>query len=201
MYDQYAALIFDMDGTLVDSGQLHEFAWSQMLNKYGIPIDRVLMRSLAGVPTKGTIEILLKNFNIESAASIDEMNEYKEQLVHETLHQYVRPTALLDIVKKYAGKKPMAIGTGACTQEATTILKACNLDQYLDAIVGADQVAHPKPAPDTFLRCAELLGIAPAQCVVFEDSKLGLESAARAGMAGIDVLVVHQVVNNYFLSK
>ena len=78
MYDQYAALIFDMDGTLVDSGQLHEFAWIEMLNKYGIPIDRALMRSLAGVPTKGTIEILLEKFNLKVNASLDEMNDFKE---------------------------------------------------------------------------------------------------------------------------
>jgi beta-phosphoglucomutase-like phosphatase (HAD superfamily) len=53
MYDDYAALIFDMDGTLVDSGQLHEFSWRATLHKYGIPIDGPLMRSLAGVPTQG----------------------------------------------------------------------------------------------------------------------------------------------------
>ena len=75
MYDQYAALIFDMDGTLVDSGQLHEYAWTATLNKYGIPIDRPLMRSLAGVPTKGTIEILLEKFGITASASLDEMND------------------------------------------------------------------------------------------------------------------------------
>ena len=60
MYDHYEALIFDMDGTLVDSGQLHEFAWTTTLENYGIPIDRLFMRSLAGVPTKGTIEIFDK---------------------------------------------------------------------------------------------------------------------------------------------
>src|SRR3954467_2620446 len=190
MYDQYDALIFDMDGTLVDSGQLHEFAWSKTLEKYGIPVDRLLMRSLAGVPTKGTIEILLEKFNVSVDATLDEMNDFKEKLVHENMHKYVKPTALIEIAKKYHGVKPMAIGTGAYTQEATTILQLCGLDSYVTAIVGADQVQNPKPAPDTFLRCAELLGIAPEKCVVFEDSKLGLQAAELAGMAGIDVLLV-----------
>ena len=199
MYDQYDALIFDMDGTLVDSGQLHEFAWSKTLEKYGIPVDRLLMRSLAGVPTKGTIEILLEKFNISVDATLDEMNDFKEKLVHKNMHKYVKPTALIEIAKKYHGVKPMAIGTGAYTQEATTILQLCGLDSYVTAIVGADQVQNPKPAPDTFLRCAELLGIAPEKCVVFEDSKLGLQAAELAGMAGIDVLLVHAIENDYFL--
>ncbi len=199
MYDQYAALIFDMDGTLVDSWQLHEFAWTAMLNKYGIPIDRPLMRSLAGVPTKGTIEILLEKFNLKVEASLDEMNDFKEQVVHDNMHKYVKPTALIEVAQRYHGKKPMAIGTGAYTQEATTILGLCGLDKYIQVVVGADQVQNPKPAPDTFLRCAELLGVDATQCVVFEDSKLGLQAAASAGMAGIDVLLVHAVENDYFL--
>lgn len=199
MYDSYEALIFDMDGTLVDSGQLHEFAWTATLEKYGIPIDRALMRSLAGVPTKGTIEILLEKFNLRVEASLDDMNDFKEAWVHENMHRFVKPTALQEVAKKYFGKKPMAVGTGAYTQEAKTILGLCGLDQYVSAVVGADQVKNPKPAPDTFLLCAEMLGVDPTQCVVFEDSKLGLQAAASAGMAGIDVLLVHNIENDYFL--
>lgn len=199
MYDQYEALIFDMDGTLVDSGQLHEFAWTETLNKYGIPIDRQYMRSLAGVPTKGTIELLLAKFNLTVAASLDEMNDFKEQVVHENMHKYVKPTALMEVAQRYYGIKPMAVGTGAYTQEAESILKICGLDKYVSAVVGADQVENPKPAPDTFLRCAELLGVDPTKCVVFEDSKLGLQAAASAGMAGIDVLLVHAIENDYYL--
>ncbi len=199
MYDTYQALIFDMDGTLVDSGQLHEHAWTATLNEYKIPLDRAYMRSLAGVPTKGTIELLLQKFDLKISASLAEMNDFKENFVHHNMHKYVKPTALIDIAKKYHGVKPMAVGTGAYTEEAKSILAICGLDRLIEIVVGADQVANPKPAPDTFLRCAELLNIAPPDCVVFEDSKLGLQAAASAGMVGIDVLLIHNITNDYFL--
>ncbi len=199
MYDSFAALIFDMDGTLVDSGQLHEIAWIETLNQYSIPIDRALMRSLAGVPTLGTIEILLQKFQVRTAAPVAEIHRFKQKRVQDKVASLVRPTALLDIVRRYHGEKPMAVGTGAQTAEALHILELCGLDQYIQTVVGADQVANPKPAPDTFLRCAELLGTPPQDCVVFEDAKLGMQAAVSAGMTVVDVQAELQIHNDYFL--
>jgi beta-phosphoglucomutase family hydrolase len=199
MYDHYDALIFDMDGTIVDSGQLHEVAWISTFDAFGIPLDRPLMRSLAGVPTKRTLEIVLDHFDLPLHEHIDAMNAHKDRVVAEEMHKHVKPTALKAVMEAYQGKKPMAVGTGAQTHEAHTILEMCGLAHFFDAVVGADQVPHPKPAPDTFTRCAELLGVSSSSCVVFEDSALGLEAAASAGMAGVDVLKVHHIENDYFL--
>lgn len=199
MYDGFAALILDMDGTLVDSGQLHEMAWIETLNHYSIPIDRALMRSLAGVPTLGTVELLLERFNIRTTTPAAEIHHFKERFVRDNLDTQVKPTALIEIVKRYHGIKPMAVGTGAQTAEALHILEICGLDKYLNTVVGADQVTNPKPAPDTFLRCAELLGVPPEHCVVFEDAKLGMEAATRAGMTVVDVQAELQIHNDYFL--
>lgn len=199
MFDQFKALIFDMDGTLVDSGQLHELAWSEMLTHYSLPIDRAYMRTLAGVPTKKTIELIIEKFNCTTTASLDEMNDFKEAVAQKNFHQYVKPTSLLSVVEKYHGKVPMSVGTGATTAEAKEILTICGLHDLVDHIVGADQVANAKPAPDTFLHCAMLMGVAPADCVVFEDAPMGLEAAARAGMVAVDVLQTFSIKNNYFL--
>lgn len=199
MYEQYRGLIFDMDGTLVDSGQLHEQAWLATLNEFSIRVNRPLMRSLCGVPTRATLALLIEKFGCDHPASLDDMNHFKEQFVHREMHRFVKPTALIDVVTTYYGKKPIAVGTGAVTQEAQTILRLCDLEKYVDVVVGADQVANPKPAPDTFLCCAELLKLSPHECVVFEDAPLGLQAAQSAGMQAIDVLEIHGVVNNYFL--
>ena len=195
---QYDAIIFDMDGTLVDSGQLHELAWMQTLEKYAIPIDRPLMRSLAGVPTKGTLVHLIAHFGCEQTAELTEMNAFKEAVVRQNFAQYLKPTALYRLAEENFGRKPMSVGTGAYTDEAEQIRDVCGVRKWVDPIVGAEQIPAPKPAPDTFLLCAKLMGVAPERCVVLEDSKLGLAAARAAGMDGIDVLEAFGIENDYF---
>ncbi len=198
-YGHFDALIFDMDGTLVDSGQLHEVAWTKALTQYGIPVERDYMRSLAGVPTLETVIAVLEKFDIDFDATPNDVSDLKVQTVKELMFDYVKPTALAELVRYYRGKKPMAVGTGAQTQEAHAVLNECALLDAFGAVVGADQVADPKPSPDTFLRCAKLLGVDPARCVVFEDSPLGLSAAQNAGMAAVDVAVELNIHNDYFL--
>ena len=198
-YEHYDALIFDMDGTLVDSGKLHENAWMVALETYGIPLDKKLMRGFAGVPTEKTIGHLIKHFDLNISATPAEINALKMDQVQKHLFDYVKPTALEAVVKHYYGKKPMAVGTGATTPSAQAILDACNLSQYMDFVVGADQVSAHKPAPDTFLLCAEKMRIEASKCVVFEDAKLGIEAAQSAGMDCVDVAKELDIHNDYFM--
>ena len=198
MYTEFDAIIFDMDGTLVDSGQLHEVAWRDTLTQFQIPIDPPLMRSLAGVPTIETLAILKSHFGVETTQTNEQINEYKESKVKALMADFVKPTSLIEFAKQNYGIRPMAVGTGAYTAEAVEILTLCGLIDLVDHVVGADQVNAPKPEPDTFLRCAELMGVSAASCVVFEDAKIGIQAAEAAGMAVVDVLAELGIENDYF---
>ncbi|PCK08311.1 MAG: beta-phosphoglucomutase [Alteromonadaceae bacterium] len=200
-FDNFDALIFDMDGTLIDSGKLHEHAWSDTLKTFGIPIDAKLMRSLAGVPTDKTIVHLAQHFNITLNTSVDEIRAHKEAFVDANLKQFIKPTTLSETLRCYSKVKPCAVGTGSNTEEAHKILDFCQLLPLIDHIVGADQVANPKPAPDTFLRCAELLQVPARNCIVFEDAALGIEAAQNAQMQVIDVAEKLGIINDYFSPK
>ena len=112
--DQYQALVFDMDGTIVDSGQLHEKAWLAVLDNQNISVSREFMRGLAGVPTFQTIELVAKKANVELSQSvIQSMMDEKEKFVHAHYADFVKATELEKIIKQYHKKLPMVVGTGA----------------------------------------------------------------------------------------
>ncbi len=86
------------------------------------------------------------------------------------------------LAKKYYGKMPMAVGTGGYNRLAWKTMEILGLDKYFEILVSFNEVTHPKPHPETFLKCAELLGIEPQFCEVFEDGELGMQAAKSAGM-------------------
>lgn len=199
MFENHDAFIFDMDGTLVDTGDLHEDAWVKTLYSFGIPVDRALMRSLCGVSTLDTLSLLIDKFKVQTDVSPSEIAEFKESIVINSSAQNVKPTRLQALVKRYAGKRLMSVGTGAHTREAQNILLSCDLHRYFQHIVGANLVEQSKPSPDIFLLCAELMGVNPRRCIVFEDAPLGVQAAMSAGMSVVDVSLKYQIENSYFL--
>lgn len=197
--EDYEALIFDMDGTLVDSGRAHELAWTATLAKYCIPLDRQLMRSLSGMTTHRTLQTLVEYFEVAATTTIEEICLHKQSLVNANIGQYVKPTHLKSLAEKYYGKLPMSVGTGTTTTQAEVMLRHCGLRHLFTHLVGAENVTHPKPSPETFLRCAELMGVKPSACIVFEDAELGLQAAKAAGMRAIDVFSTYKIENEYFI--
>jgi beta-phosphoglucomutase family hydrolase len=185
LHHKFDGLIFDMDGTLADTMPTHFVAWSQSMAKYGIMLSEERFYALGGVPASKIIEMLAKEQGIviDAQAVADE----KEELFLELLED-VQPIIPVKAIAQFHREHiPMAIATGSPTWVAEKILKTLGIREWFGAVVGAECVANPKPAPDVYLKAAELIGVDPKRCHAFEDTKLGIDAAENAGMTVVDI--------------
>lgn len=185
------ALIFDLDGTLADTMPVHFLAYKNILAEYGIHFTPELFAKLAGIPAVGTIEKLNEWFGTKMNA--EEVGHFKEREYEKIMHKMKPIIPVVDLAKKYHGVLPMAVGTGGYRRLAWKTMDILGLDKYFDILVSTEDVARPKPFPDTFLKCAELMGVEPAICEVFEDAQLGIEAAKTAGMMATLVTDYYEV--------
>jgi beta-phosphoglucomutase family hydrolase len=179
------ALIFDIDGTLVDTMPVHLVAWMQASSKHGFPFDEATFYRLAGMPARRIVESIA----LERGLSIDPVTVAADK---EAGFVRLMSTArafpeVEEVVRRCHGRLPMSLGTGGVREVAWKTVRAAGLGAYFEILVSSEDVLHHKPAPDTFLQCARLMGVEPRDCQVFEDADLGLEAAARAGMMACDV--------------
>ena len=185
------ALIFDLDGTLADTMPVHFLAYKHILVKYGIDFTPELFAKLAGIPAVGTIEKLNEWFDTKMNA--EEVGHFKEWEYEKIMHKMKPILPVVELAKKYHGILPMAVGTGGYKRLAWKTMDILGLNKYFDILVSTEDISRPKPFPDTFLKCAELLGVEPAVCEVFEDAQLGIQAALAAGMMATLVTDYYEV--------
>ncbi|MEH0664901.1 beta-phosphoglucomutase family hydrolase [Vibrio scophthalmi] len=191
----YQGLIFDMDGTLIDTMPAHLLAWEKTAEHFQFPFTREWLHGLGGMPSFKIVAEVNSKYGL--TLDPNEVAQFK-MATFSSLDDHGEPIqTTMAILDHFYGKKPLAVGTGSQRQSAMRLLEKANLIEKLDAIVTASDVEHHKPNPDTFLLAAEQLKLAPSQCVVFEDTHLGRQAAHAGGMDCVmvegDALVFYPV--------
>jgi beta-phosphoglucomutase len=184
------AFLFDLNGTIIDDMDFHVKAWSELLNgELQANMDYAAVK--AQMYGKNS-ELLDRIFGAGHFAveRVEELSMQKERLYHAFYKPHMK---LIDglggfLQKAYDAKIPMAIGTAAIMLNVDFILDNLDIRKYFGAIVSADNVTTSKPHPETFLKGAEMLGVAPEDCIVFEDAPKGVEAAQNAGMKVVCIL-------------
>lgn len=185
-------LIFDLDGTVANTMQSHFEAWRTAVSPSGIDFTPALFLTLTGMPKAATIIKLNELFGTNMDP--EEVGKVKAKVYKELVLKTQEIKVVTDVVRKYHGVLPMSIGTGSTQIGAQRTLSILGMKHYFNPIITADDVLNFKPAPDTFLKCAELMGVEPKDCLVFEDGILGIQAAEEVGMMVVDV-------NDYFEMK
>lgn len=182
------ALIFDLDGTLADTMPIHMKAWLRAGLLLNIPVTEKDILRLTGAPTREVATILIKEYGWK--ADPDEIAEAKQKfyLEEKASHGKVMGIpAVHALVNHFYKKMPMAVGTGSGRVNALSTISDIGLTDIFDAVITASDVTNPKPHPETFLKCSEIMKIAPANCLVFEDGDMGIKAAIEGGMQYFDV--------------
>ncbi|GAA4199233.1 fructose-1-phosphate/6-phosphogluconate phosphatase [Streptosporangium oxazolinicum] len=181
----YAALVFDCDGTLVDTASANESAWRTALAGWQVDLDPAWYRARTGL----SADRLLAELETETGAELDyqavraaALDAYQWLIHTVTPHRPVSAVA-----EAHRGRVPMAVASGGARQAVEETLRVTGLRPLFDTVVTRDDVRYGKPAPDVYLLAARLLGVAPYACVAYEDTDEGVASALAAGMTVIDV--------------
>lgn len=183
------ALIFDCDGTLTDSMPVHYLCWQKTMRSHGIEFAEERFYALGGMPSNKIVELLAG----EAGLSLDcrAVAAQKEQAFLGALHLLEPILAVVEIARENRGERKMAVASGGFRHVIEKQLRQVGIFDWFDALVTAEDTPRHKPEPDVFLEAARRLGAVPADCLVYEDSDLGIEAARRAGMRWVDVRTIH----------
>ena len=182
MFKNIKAVLFDMDGTLIDSMWMWKAIDIEFLGARGIPLPEDLQKRIEGMCFSETAVFFKKEFNL--LESLDEIKSIWNSMAEEKYRNEVPlKEGALDFIKKMKsmGMK-LAIGTSNSIELAMCSLEALDIADYFDAVVTGCDVGKGKPAPDVYLECARRCGVNPSECIVFEDIPVGIEAAHNAGM-------------------
>jgi HAD superfamily hydrolase (TIGR01509 family) len=181
----FSAYLFDCDGTIADSMPLHYLAWSKALGEWGCPFSEELFYAWGGMPTAQIVATLNERQGL--AMAVEAVCERKESLYYEFLPELKVVPEVLEHIEAQQGKLPFAVVSGSTRESVEASLRVLGLQGRFATLVCAGEYARSKPDPEPFLLAADRLGVRPADCLVFEDTEMGIAAAKAAGMGWVKV--------------
>lgn len=183
------AALFDMDGTLVDNTLAHMRAFEIFCARYGVTGWKEKLSRAFGMGNDDIMRLIMPAELIRERG-LASLAEEKEAIYREIYAPEIRPVeGLVPLLEslRAAGVR-CAVGSSGCRANVDFVLEKCRIGEFFDARISGDRVTRCKPDPEIYLTAAAALGMAPADCVVFEDAKAGIESARRAGVGRVVAL-------------
>jgi beta-phosphoglucomutase len=186
------AFLFDMDGVIVDSNPLHRESWAEYNRRHGVETTEAMQQRMYGKRNDMIVRDYLGQHLTD--AEVFAHGAAKEKLYREMLAPRLDETLVpgLTAFLERHPDMPKAVASNAEPANIEFVLQRASLNRFFYVVVDGQQVANPKPYPDVYLRAAELLGITPANCVVFEDSHGGVAAGLAAGMRVIGITTTYQ---------
>ncbi len=182
---RFAAYLFDCDGTIADSMPLHYIAWKSALRKWNCDFDEKLFYAWGGMPTAKIISTLNERHGLNMV--VETVCTEKENLYYELLPQLKAIAEVVEHINAQHRRIPFAVVSGGTRESVVASLTAVKLLDKFDVLVCAGEYKKGKPDPEPFLLAAEKLEVNPKECLVFEDTEMGIQAATAAGMASVRV--------------
>lgn len=191
------AFLFDLNGTVIDDMHFHNQAWYDIL-VHDLKAELTWEQVKKEMYGKNA-EVMVRIFGPDRF-SLDEMDKLSLEKERRYQLAYKPELRLIKGLEQFLAKTAaqhikMAIGSAAIPFNIDFVLDNLNLRNYFPVVVSADDVVLSKPHPETFLKCAELIGASPADCIVFEDAPKGVEAAKNAGMKAVVIMSAHEAVD------
>jgi beta-phosphoglucomutase len=181
MTNHVQAVIWDLDGVILDSSEEHRLAWHRMAKDEGLPFTDEQFWTSFGMRNDRIFTLLWKEIPAER---IPELAERKEAYYRKLIRAKAAPLpgAIELLSELRAAGYPQALASSTPLKNIAVISEALHLDKYLNALISGESVPHGKPAPDVFLKAAQTLGVTPEHCLVIEDAVAGVQAAHAGGM-------------------
>ena len=181
----FGGYIFDCDGTIADNMPLHYRAWSMAMADFGGEYPEELFYAWGGRPTAVIVGLLNEKYGL--ALDVDETVQRKEKYYLTLISEVVPVPEVMEIVKSMHGIVPLSVASGGHRELVEATLDVFGIRDLFQAIVCVEDYERGKPHPEPFLLAAKLMSVPPEDCVVFEDSPIGIEAAKAANMAWVHV--------------